>query len=58
MLGVNWVRRIFGNEAFKRFALGNADNPAGSWGPRRSAQLFELEMVSFAEMGERLDEIW
>ena len=58
MVGVNWVKRIFGNEAFKRFALGNADNPAGSWGPRRSAQLFELEMVSFAEMGERLDEIW
>lgn len=57
-LAIKWVERIFGGEAFRRFTPGNEDNPAGRWVHRKSVQLFELEMVSFAEMGDRLNEIW
>jgi hypothetical protein len=55
---VTWVERIFGNEVFRQFQMGNDNNPAGQWGRRRYDLVYEVEMVGFAQFGEQLDQFW
>ena len=53
-----WAERVFGNEAFRQFQMGNENNPAGQWGRRRYDLVYEVEMVGFAQFGEQLDKFW
>ena len=53
-----WLRRVFGTDAFYPFRVGNADNPPGRWVRRRYDILYEIEMVGFAEFGHSLNEVW
>ena len=53
-----WMQRIFGREAFFRFEMGNSDNPQGKWVRNRLDVLADVEMVWFAEVGDKLDELW
>ncbi len=55
---VIWVDRIFGNEVFRQFRMGNENNPAGQWGRRRYDLVYEVEMVGFAQFGDLLDRLW
>ena len=52
------VERVFGNEVFRQFLMGNANNPAGQWGRRRYDLVYEVEMVGFAQFGDSLDRFW
>jgi len=53
-----WVERIFGNEVFRQFQVGNENNPTGQWGRRRYDLIYEVEMVGFAQFGDLLDKFW
>jgi len=55
---VTWVRRIFGNEVFRQFLMGNENNPAGHWGRRRYDLVYDVEMVGFAHFGNSLEQFW
>ncbi len=55
---LNWVTRVFSDEKFYMFRLGSAENPDGRWVRRRLDLLYELEMVGFHEVLERLETIW
>lgn len=55
---LNWTRRIFPANEFQMFRVGNVDDPNGHWVRRRMDLLYELEMVGFHELTERLDAIW
>ena len=56
--GLEWSEKVFNGEAFKRFQVGNVDNPAGRWINRRLDLLYEVETVRFASFGDHLDKIW
>jgi len=55
---VVWVERVFGNEVFRQFLMGNENNPAGQWGRRRYDLVYEVEMVGFAHFGDSLERFW
>ncbi len=57
-MAISWVSRIFGNEAFRHFQIGNSNHPAGQWGSRRYDLIYEVEMVGFAQLGDSLEKIW
>lgn len=57
-LAIKWVDRIFGNEVFRQFIMGNQNNPAGQWGRRRYDLIYEIEMVGFAQFGDALEKFW
>jgi len=55
---ISWVSRIFGNETFRQFQVGSANNPSGQWGSRKYDLIYEIEMVGFAQFGDSLEKIW
>ena len=55
---IKWTQRIFGRDAFCRFEMGSADDPQGKWVRYRMDVLADVEMVWFAEVGDKLDELW
>lgn len=57
-LAISWINRVFGNEAFRQFQVGNPNNPSGQWGSRRYDLIYEVEMVGFAQFGDSLEKIW
>ncbi len=56
--GLTWNERVFGNEVFRFFRMGSANRPPGRWSPRRYDLVYEVSMVGFAQLGNRLDEVW
>lgn len=55
---LEWIDRIFGKEALKRFQIGDPNNPAGRWINRRYDLLYEVEAVGFALFANRLESVW
>ena len=55
---VTWTNRVFGREALRPFRIGSVDDRRGRWGRNRSALIYELEMVGFAEYRHPLDKYW
>lgn len=55
---LNWTKRIFPTNEFQMFRVGNVDNPNGHWVRRRMDLLYELEMVGFHELRDRLETVW
>ena len=55
---IKWTQRIFGREAFCRFEMGNSDNPQGKWVRNRLDVLADVELVWFAEVGDKLSRLW
>jgi hypothetical protein len=60
---VTIVKSLLDKNAFKRFRIGNEDNPDGYWEPKRfNASLYDVLMYSFADLDKtvvhrHLDEI-
>jgi len=57
-LATLWSSRVFGDEVFKLFELGQESSPSGRWRRQRSDLVYEVEMVGFAHAGERLEPYW
>ena len=57
-VAIKWTQRTFGREAFCRFEMGNADNPQGRWVRNRLDVLADVQLVWFAEVGDKLDRLW
>ncbi len=55
---MQWVDRIFGEEAFRLFEMGNAESPPGHWLSRRYDLIYEAEMVGFALFSDALQSAW
>lgn len=56
---LKWVERVFTTaQCFRRFEIGNNVVPSGSWIARRMETMYEVEMVSFASHGAKLDSIY
>ena len=53
-LGLLWVRRVFGERAFRLFTLGSIAHPPGHWQRRRFDIVYEIEMVSLAKHSAQL----
>ena len=55
---LNWTKRFFPTNEFQMFRVGNVDNANGHWVRRRADLLYELELVGFHELRERLETVW
>lgn len=55
---IKWTKRVFQRQAFFRFEMGNSDEPQGKWVRNRLDVLADVELVWFAEVGEKLDMLW
>ena len=52
------TKRVFQRQTFFRFEMGNSDEPQGKWVRNRLDVLADVELVWFAEVGEKLDMLW
>ena len=57
-IALSWVSRVFGNESFRQFQIGNINRSSGQWGSRRYDLIYEIQMVGFAQFGDSLEKIW
>lgn len=53
-IGLLWVRRVFGERAFRLFTIGSTAHPPGNWQRRRFDIVYEIEMVSLAKHSVQL----
>lgn len=57
-IAMKWVERIFSNQVFRIFRIGDELNPAGRWVQRRYDLLYEIQVVGFGHFREALDRVW
>jgi hypothetical protein len=53
-----WVSRVFGDETYRLFRGGDANNHRGQWSSRRYELIYEVESVNFVQFGTKLQELW